>query len=139
MKRKFDLANCEPVEKAKGNKRRRLVVSFTQMQFEKDNLKQNKARKEEDKKREQRLEREKQERKELKKETEFDKLDEFCSGRKPTKPVALQVCSFNKLSRKYALENRLKEDNQWFGGWQKVEYFPGHFMWTKKTRDSFIY
>ena len=111
-------------------------LSFQQMQFESENLEQNKARKKDNEEKEKERQQKKQERKEQNKETESDQLDEFCSRRKPTKPVPLQVCLFKKKSRKYAFEKQLKEDHKWFGGWHKVEYFPDHFMWMKKTRDS---
>ena len=64
-------------------------LSFQQMQFESENLEQNKARKKDNEEKEKDGQQKKQEQKEQNKETEFDKLDEFCSGRKPTKPVPL--------------------------------------------------
>jgi hypothetical protein len=113
-------------------------LSFKQMQLERDTLKQNqdkqqiRKQKETDSQRERRWQREKQERRERKKVTEIDQLDDFCSRRKPTKPVAMKGFSFTKMLRKDVLEKQLRQDKERFGGWQKVEYFPGHFMWMNK-------
>jgi len=114
-------------------------LSFQQMQLERETLKQNQEKqqirnqKETDSQRERRWQREKQERREQKKVTENDQLDDFCSRRKPTKPVAMKGFSLTKILRKDVLEKQLRQDKERFGGWQKVEYFPGHFMWMKKT------
>ena len=119
-------------------------LSFQQMQFVSENLEQNKARKKTTKRRKKTgNKRNKNERSRIKRRNLINSTSSVAGENRPNpfhfKMFEMFRCStslFKKKSRKYAFEKQLKEDYKWFGGWQKVEYFPDHFMWMKKTRDS---